>query len=103
MKKRKPYHDPEPYFRKLMKNPKYRILVEKQREQFRLATVIRKARDRAGLTQKELAARVGTKQSAISRVESGIYKHVPSIMFLQKVAYACGAHLGISFEYKKAS
>jgi transcriptional regulator with XRE-family HTH domain len=50
-----------------------------------------------------LAKKIGTKQSAISRVESGVYRSVPSLIFLQKIAAACGAHLGITFDFRKAS
>jgi DNA-binding XRE family transcriptional regulator len=48
-----------------------------------------------GLTQKDLAIIVGTKQSAISRLESGSYN--PSFEFLSKVAHALGKELNITF------
>jgi len=95
-------YDPAPLFQKMMRDPEIRFLVAKQEEKFRLATAIRKARERAGLSQTALARKIGTKQSAISRVESGVYKSIPSLAFLQKVAIACGAHLGITFDFRKA-
>ncbi|NPV89619.1 MAG: helix-turn-helix transcriptional regulator [Firmicutes bacterium] len=49
-----------------------------------------------GLSQKDLADRVKTKQSAISRLESGNYN--PSIEFLSKVAKALGKEIEISFQ-----
>lgn len=49
-----------------------------------------------GLSQKELAERVGTKQSAISRLESGEYN--PSVEFLSKVAQALGKELKVNFQ-----
>jgi DNA-binding XRE family transcriptional regulator len=48
-----------------------------------------------GLTQKDLAEIVGTKQSAISRLESGSSN--PSLEFLCKVAHALGKEFHISF------
>ncbi len=48
-----------------------------------------------GLTQKDLADIAGTKQSAISRLESGNYN--PSIEFLSKIALALGKELHITF------
>lgn len=48
--------------------------------------MIRKARLNKGLTQKELAKRVGSKQPSISRVENG--KLLPTLTFLTKVADA---------------
>ena len=50
-------------------------------------------RIKSGLSQAELAERVGTKQSAISRFESGSYN--PTIQFLHKVANALGSQLKI--------
>lgn len=47
-----------------------------------------------GLTQKDLADLIGTKQSAISRLENGSYN--PSIGFLNKIAHAVGKELHIS-------
>jgi len=48
-----------------------------------------------GLSQKELAEKVGTKQSAISRLENGSYN--PSITFLSKIAHALGKEIKINF------
>ena len=47
------------------------------------------------LSQKELAEKIGTKQSAISRLENDDYN--PSIEFLDKVANALGKKLEIRF------
>jgi transcriptional regulator with XRE-family HTH domain len=52
-----------------------------------------KARAAAGLTQTEVAERVGTTQSAIARLESGGGKHLPSLATLQKYAQALGCSL----------
>ncbi|OGG11533.1 transcriptional regulator [Candidatus Gottesmanbacteria bacterium RBG_13_45_10] len=48
------------------------------------------------MTQKELAQKVGTRQSAISRLESGGAN--PSVRFLQKIASAFGAQLIVGFK-----
>lgn len=48
------------------------------------------------MTQSELAARIGTRQSNISRLESGNYN--PSLEFLKKVARGLGKELHISFK-----
>jgi ribosome-binding protein aMBF1 (putative translation factor) len=102
-KKQKPYYDPAPFFKKMEKDPEVRILIKQQEEKFHLAAAIKKAREHAGLSQAALAKKIGTKQSAISRVESGVYRSVPSLSFLRKIAVACGAHLGITFDFRKAS
>ena len=58
-----------------------------------IAQVIKKRLDR-GLSQKQLAEKIGTKQSAISRLEGGNIS--PSIAFLEKVSKALGGKLQVS-------
>ena len=53
-------------------------------------------RGELGLTQKELAERVGTSHSAISRLESG--QHRASIATLERVGEALGLRLVVSLE-----
>lgn len=62
--------------------------------EFTLVEAIIKKRLANGMTQAALARKVGTKQSAIARLESGHYN--PSLKFLGKVAKALGAQLKIS-------
>ena len=62
--------------------------------EFTIAQAVIGKRLEQGLTQAELAKKVGTKQSAISRLESGNYN--PSINFLEKVAKALNLSLVIS-------
>ena len=57
------------------------------------ASLVREARLRAGLTQKELAARLNTMQSVISRWESGSVS--PTIETLAEVAAACGLEVQV--------
>jgi len=53
-------------------------------------------RNEKGLSQKELAEIIGTKQSAISRLESDICN--PTVDFLRKIAKACDKELEINFK-----
>ena len=66
-------------------------------EEFAFLDEVLKARAAAGLTQAEVAARVGTTQSAIARPESGEAKHSPSIATLQKYASALGCRVEVRF------
>jgi len=59
-------------------------------EEFSFIDEVLNARAASGLTQAELAARVGTTQSAIARLESGTPKHSPSLVTLQRYARAMG-------------
>ena len=54
-----------------------------------------KARHEQNITQSELARRVGTRKSNISRLESGNYN--PSLDFLIKISEALGKNLSVQF------
>ena len=62
-------------------------------EEFAFLDEFLKARSLAGITQAEVAERIGTTQSAIARLESGRGRHSPSIATLQKYAHALGCRL----------
>ena len=70
--------------------PEVRKAYDELAEEFSFIDEVLKARAASGLTQAELAARVGTTQSAIARLESGTPKHSPSIVTLQRYARAMG-------------
>ncbi len=57
----------------------------------KIGGMVKRARLQEGLTQAQLAQRVGTKQSSIARLESG--KVSPSISFLNEVAKALNTYL----------
>lgn len=68
---------------------------ERLADEFAFLDEILKARAEAGLTQAEVASRIGTTQSAIARLESGDQKHSPSIATLEKYASALGYKLEV--------
>jgi len=80
--------------KELLKDKRIKEFYEKLGPEFAVIEMIIKRRIEKGLTQKELAKKIGTKQSAISRLESGTYN--PSLSFLRKVGEALGAKLKIS-------
>ncbi len=61
-----------------------------------VARLVIKHRAALGISQKELARRVGTSYSAISRLESG--RHKTSVETLQRVAKALGVRFLLGFE-----
>ena len=61
-----------------------------------LARIVIRRRMDLGLTQEELAERMGTSHSAISRVESG--RHRASVATLERLAQALGVRFVIGFE-----
>lgn len=66
-------------------------------EEFSFLDEILKARAEAGLTQAEVAERIGTTQSVVARLESGGSKHSPSLATLEKYASALGCKLQVRF------
>lgn len=64
-------------------------------EAFKLGVMLKQARKEAGLTQEELAIKIHTKKSAISRIEN----HSGDIKFstLEKIASALGKNLKVNF------
>jgi len=67
---------------------------DKGYQEFKLGAMLRQAREEAGLTQEELARRINTKKTAISRIEN----HAEDIKLstLEKFVGALGKHLTIS-------
>lgn len=79
--------------RRALARPEIRRKYEKLKEEFELLDEILKARAATGLTQAELAERIGTTQSAVARMETAIGKHSPSIATLKRYASALGYRL----------
>ncbi|MPV59487.1 transcriptional regulator [Burkholderia sp. HI2761] len=81
-------------------DPKVRAEYERlNREEFALLDAMLAARRAAGLSQADIAERMGTKAPAITRLERSLAtgQHSPSIETLRKYAAACGKKLVISF------
>lgn len=77
--------------------PDVRKAYEALAEEFSFLDEVLRARTEAGLTQAEVAARTGTTQSAIARLESGAARHSPSIATLQRYAGALGCRVEVRF------
>ncbi|KUO69561.1 MAG: XRE family transcriptional regulator [Clostridia bacterium BRH_c25] len=72
--------------KELLSNPEVKAEYDNLAIEYELIKQVIKARKEKDITQAELALKVGTKQSNISRLESGEYN--PSLDFIQKVAAA---------------
>lgn len=84
--------------KELLKDESIKKAYEELGSEFEIITLFIKRRLERGLTQGELARRVGTKQSAISRFESGAYN--PTIGFLYKIAKGLNTRVKISIGVK---
>lgn len=80
----------------LMKNPAFKKAYEESELEYQIARALIKARLERGLTQKELAEKLNTRQSVVSRVENA--KTVPSLSFLKRLAQVLNATLRVQFK-----
>lgn len=78
-----------------LKNPDFKAEYDRQQPEFAVINAIIAARRQKGITQEVLAKKLGTKQSVISRLESG--RANPSLLFLKRLAQALSFHLEIRF------
>ena len=77
--------------------PGFRKALEEERVNLQAAHAIREARERAGLTQTELARKVGTTQSVISRLEDADYSG-HTLKLLERIALACKHYVKLDLE-----
>lgn len=77
-------------------DPAYRAAYDALEEEFALVNSMIQARSRAHLTQAQVAERMGTTESAVSRLESG--RGRPNTETLKRYADAVGRRLRITLE-----
>lgn len=81
----------------IKKDPELQKLYEEEQINVEVALAIREMRKRRGLTQEQLAKKIGTTQSVISRLEDADYEG-HSMSMLQRIATAL--HYQISFHWE---
>jgi ribosome-binding protein aMBF1 (putative translation factor) len=77
----------------------YRKTFARTLQQIDLALLVREMREDAGLTQSELARKIGSTQSVIARLEDAEYNG-HSLTMLERIAAACGVALKLRAEKK---
>ncbi len=88
--------DYQQFKKEALKDKEIKLAYEDLASEYKLIESLIEKRLKQGMTQRELALKIGTKQSAISRLESGNYN--PSLVFLHKVASGLGAKLKFHFD-----
>lgn len=88
--------DWDDFKKELEKRPGFKEAQEETRLEYEIARALIKARIEKGLTQADIAKRMNTKQSVISRVENA--KTVPSLSFLKRLAQVLDASLQVQFK-----
>ena len=87
------------YSDKLLENKDFREKFEQEYRNLVISEKIAELRHKVKLTQEQLAKKIHTTKSAISRYERNSYKGY-SVNLLQRIAAACGADLRVSFVFK---
>lgn len=82
--------------KQLLKSRSARLEYEKLQPEMAVIRAMIEARIKKNITQKKLAVRLKTKQSVISRLETG--RGNPTVSFLQKLAGALNTRLEINFK-----
>lgn len=80
--------------RKIASDAELRRMVEENLAEMRVEQELAALRDKLGITQRELAARMGVTQPAIAKLESGRAKNL-ELRTLCRWATALGSHLEI--------
>ena len=78
----------------MLKDEEFKIEYEKLKPRYEAIEQIIRARKEQNITQAELAKRVCTQKSNISRLESGNYN--PSLDFLAKIAESLGKKISVT-------
>ena len=81
---------------KLLKDEAFKQAYEVSELEYQIARALIKARLERGYTQKQLAEKLHTRQSVISRVENA--RTVPSLSFLKRLAEVLNATLQVQFK-----
>lgn len=85
--------------RRLMKKPGFKKAYDDLELEFAIIGALIDARAKRGMTQEKLAKKIGTKQSAIARLESG--RSNPTFAFIQKLSDALDLRITVASRYAK--
>jgi transcriptional regulator with XRE-family HTH domain len=88
---------------KALANPETRAAYDEMEVEFSLLRQMLEARERAGLSQAQVAERMGTKAPSITRLEASLSngKHSPSLATLRRYAQAVGCELQVNLVQSK--
>jgi len=82
---------------RMKRDPRLRARIDAAVARATIGVMVKRARTTAGLTQAQLAARAGTTQPVIARIEGG-KAFTASVDLLDRIARALGGRLTVEFE-----
>ena len=92
----------KPYIAKKLKEKTIKILVDEEKTKTEIARMVRMARQKSGLSQRELAKRADTTQAVVARLELGTDARMPSLMLICRLLKVANAHLELKCVFKNA-
>jgi len=92
-----------PYLNRKLKNKVLKVLFDEEKTKTEIARMIRAAREKAGLSQRELAYKAKTTQAVIARLELGTDSRIPSLMLVARLLKAANAHLELRCVFDQAA
>ena len=92
-----------PYLNKKLRSKSIKIMFDEEKTKTELARMIRTARERAGMTQIELAEKAQTTQSVVARLETGNDPHMPTLSLIHRLLKAADAHLELKCVFDKVA
>ena len=89
---------------KCTRDSEFKVAYDALEDEFAALAALLEARTQAGLTQAEVACRMGVTQPVLARIESSLGKqdHSPSLHTLRRYARACGMELQIKMIKKES-
>lgn len=90
------YYTWQEHKKELLKDPAFKKEYDALELEYAIAAMLIEVRMKRGLTQKDVARKMKTTQSVISRVEGA--RTTPSLSFLKRIADVFDLHLRVSFQ-----
>ena len=81
------------FLRKKLRNQTIKLLFDEEKTKTEIARMVCMVREKAGLSQRDLAKRAETTQAVIARLELGTDSRIPSLMLISRLLQAANAHL----------
>jgi len=92
-----------PWLNKKLKDRIIKIHFDEEKVRSELASLVRMARERAGLSQRELAQKAQTTQAVVARLELGTDSRMPSLTLISRLLNAANTHLELKCVFDKAA
>ncbi len=92
-----------PYVKKKLKNKTVKVFFDEEKTKTQIARLVCMARERAGLSQRDLAKKAKTTQAVVARLELGTDTRMPSLMLICRLLKAANARIELKCIFDEAA